>query len=141
MARYSGHMEGNYKMIAIITAIASKLPLALAEKWLAYLIKRDDNDTVRMRDTLTSIIEARKLQATVIISEQGWWLTAMIRPLIAWPIIIYVWKVVVWDTVLGLGSTPILQGSVGEWSGIIITAYFVGRPIEKGVAALINGRK
>lgn len=125
-------------MIAIITSIATKLPLAFLERWLTHLEKKADTNTERLRSILSAEVEARKLQAQVIIAEQGWWFTAMIRPMIAWPIIVYIWKVIVWDTVLGLGSTPALQGSIGEWSGIIITAYFVGRPIEKGVASVVK---
>lgn len=123
-------------MIAILTTLATKLPIAFLERWLTHLEKRDDTDTTRLREILSAELEARKEATKVIIAEQSWWMTAMIRPMIAWPFIIYLWKVVVWDTVFGLGATPVLQGSIGEWAGIIITAYFVGRPIEKGVKAL-----
>ena len=128
-------------MIAIITSLAMKLPLAFLERWLSHLEKKADTKTERLRSILESQIEARKIAATIIIAEQGWWFTAMIRPMIAWPFIIYVWKTVVYDTVLGLGSTNVLQGSLGEWAGIIITAYFVGRPIDKAVMAYVRNKK
>ena len=118
-------------MIAIITSLVQKLPLAFLERWLTYLEKRDDNNTARLRDILNAELEAKKLQAQIIIAEQGWWVTAMIRPLFAWPIAIYVWKVVVWDKVLGLGTTDPLSAEFAQWAGVIITAYFIGRPIEK----------
>ena len=121
---------------AVLTSIATKLPLAFLERWLTHLEKKGDTNTARLQSILTAQIEARKVQASIIIAEQGWWLTSMIRPLIAWPIIVYFWKVVVWDTVLGWGTTPALTGAVGEWAMIIVTAYFVGRPIEKGVASV-----
>jgi hypothetical protein len=47
--------------------------------------------------------------------------------------------VVVWDKVLGLGSTPALSGDVGQWAVIVLTAYFGGRSLEK--VARILGRK
>ena len=47
-------------------------------------------------------IAARKEASAIIIAEQGRWYTAIIRPLLAFPIIIYFWKVIVWDKVLGL---------------------------------------
>jgi hypothetical protein len=50
-------------------------------------------------------IEARKEASVIIIAEQGRWYTAIIRPLLAFPIIIYFWKVSVWDKVFGLGTT------------------------------------
>ena len=76
-------------------------------------------------------IEARTAASAVIIAEQGRWYTAMIRPLLAFPLIIYVWKVIVWDKVLGMGSTDPITGMVADWMGMIITAYVGGRSIEK----------
>lgn len=47
----------------------------------------------------------------------------------------YVWlsyfaKCVIWDTVLGLGTTPELKGAVGIWCGLIVSFYFVKRGAE-----------
>jgi len=76
-------------------------------------------------------IEARKQASAIIIAEQGRWYTAIIRPLLAAPVIIYFWKVIVWDKVLGLGATDPITGMVADWTGLIITAYVGGRSIEK----------
>ena len=76
-------------------------------------------------------IEARKQASAIIIAEQGRWYTAIIRPLLALPIIIYLWKVIVWDKVLGLGATDPLTGMIADWTGLILTAYVGGRSIEK----------
>jgi hypothetical protein len=76
-------------------------------------------------------IVARKEASAVIIAEQGRWYTAIIRPLLAFPIIIYLWKVIVWDKVLGLGVTDPLTGMIADWTGTILTAYVGGRSIEK----------
>jgi hypothetical protein len=76
-------------------------------------------------------IAARKRASAIIIAEQGRWYTAVIRPLLAAPVIIYFWKVIVWDKVLGLGSTDPLTGMIADWSGLILTAYVGGRSIEK----------
>jgi hypothetical protein len=76
-------------------------------------------------------IEARKQASAIIIAEQGRWYTAIIRPLLALPIIIYLWKVVVWDKVLGLGSTDPITGMIADWTGMILAAYVGGRSIEK----------
>lgn len=45
--------------------------------------------------------------------------------------IIYVWKVVVWDKVLGLGTTDALSGDMSQWAMAVVTAYFGGRTLEK----------
>jgi hypothetical protein len=76
-------------------------------------------------------IEAYKSANAVIIAEQGRWYTAMIRPLLALPVIIYLWKVIVWDKVLGLGTTDAIGGDVGIWAGTIVTTYVGGRSLEK----------
>ena len=56
-------------------------------------------------------IAARGAAKEIIIAEQGRWFTAMIRPLFALPFIIFIWKIVVYDKVLGLGVTV---GSLDE---------------------------
>ena len=72
-----------------------------------------------------------KLAAANAQGAQGRWYTAIIRPLLAAPVIIYLWKVIVWDIVLGLGSTDPIGGDVAQWAGSIVTAYVGGRSLEK----------
>lgn len=76
-------------------------------------------------------IAARQANAAIIRAEQGWWVTSIIRPLLAFPVIIYFWKVLIYDKVLGLGSTDALTGAVGDWAGWIVVAYVGGRSFEK----------
>ena len=84
-------------------------------------------------------IEARKQAATIIIAEQGRWWTAAVRPAWAAPFVIYTWKVVVWDIVLGLGSTDAVRGDVATLMMIVAGTYFSGRTIEK-VAQILRRR-
>jgi hypothetical protein len=76
-------------------------------------------------------VAARKEASAIIIAEQGRWYTAIIRPLLAFPLIIYLWKVIVWDKVLGWGTTDAIAGDVGVWAGTIVTTYVGGRSLEK----------
>lgn len=85
-------------------------------------------------------IAVRQQASAIIIAEQGRWYTAIIRPLLTLPIIIYFWKVIVWDKVLGLGVTDPLTGMVSDWAGTIVTAYVGGRTVEK-VSRTLGGRK
>ena len=80
-----------------------------------------------------------ELKTQVVIAEQGRWYTALPRPLFALAFIVYVWKVVVWDKVLGLGSTDPLSGDVAQWAMIVLSAYFGGRSLEK-VARILARR-
>jgi hypothetical protein len=80
----------------------------------------------------------RELAAQIVLAEQGRWYTALPRPLFAFAFIIYVWKVVVWDKVLGLGTTDALSGDVAQWAMVVLTAYFGGRSIEKVARILVS---
>jgi hypothetical protein len=117
------------------------------------LLKQRSSDTAAMHNVDTQAatqiataeiqaeIESRKAQRDVILAERGSWPAAMIRPAFAAPFVIYVWKVVVYDKVLGLGTTDAITGAVGDWAGWIITAYFVSRPIEKMARGFIAVRR
>lgn len=79
-------------------------------------------------------IQARQTEASIIREEQGWWVTALIRPLMAMPFIIFSWKVIVWDKVLGSwtgGSTDPLDPNMWSVFLTVVGAYFGGRTIEK----------
>ena len=63
---------------------------------------------------------------------------ALPRPLFSFAFIIYVWKVVFWDKVLGLGSTARSLVNGSQWAMIVMTAYFVG---DRSKIARILARK
>lgn len=73
----------------------------------------------------------RELATQVIISEEGRWWTALPRAMFCYAGAIFVCKVVVWDTCLGLGSTPAIKGDVGIWLGWLMAMWFGGRSLEK----------
>src|SRR5579872_2112525 len=103
-----------------------------------------DNASARIAADLAArelAVEQREheLATQVVLAEQGRWYTALPRPLFAFAFVIYAWKVVVFDKVLGLGATDPLSGDVSQWAMIVLTAYFGGRSLEK--VARILGRK
>ena len=51
--------------------------------------------------------------------------------------LIFYSKCVIWDTVLGLGSTPALHGDVSVWAGLVMSFYFAKRSFEN-VARIIK---
>jgi hypothetical protein len=94
------------------------------------------------RQEIMGEITARQTEATIIRQEQGWWVTALPRPMFAFAFVIYVWKLVVVDKVIGPGciwltkmcwdgSTDPLSPELSKWALIVLTAYFGGRTIEK----------
>ena len=46
-------------------------------------------------------------------------------------------KCTVWDTILGLGTTPALKGDVSVWAGLVMSFYFGKRTFEN-VAQIIK---
>jgi hypothetical protein len=64
-------------------------------------------------------------------ADEGRWWTAAPRAVVCWSFAIYVAKVVVWDMVLHLGTTPALKGDIAAWGGSVMVMWFGGRTIEK----------
>lgn len=52
-------------------------------------------------------------------------------------ILVFYAKCVVWDTILGLGTTPALKGDVSLWAGLVMSFYF-GRRTFENVARIIK---
>lgn len=90
---------------------------------------RAKNDAERIAADLR--IQELERQRDVLLAEQGKWYTAWIRPAFAAPFVLFAWKVVVWDTILGWGTTPHLSQEMYAVMGVVIGAYFLTRPFEK----------
>src|SRR5258705_11395584 len=52
-------------------------------------------------------------------------------------VLVFFAKCVIWDTVLGLGTTPALKGDVSMWAGLVMSFYFGKRTFEN-VARIIK---
>jgi hypothetical protein len=79
----------------------------------------------------------RELAVQQNLADDGRWWTAAPRALACWAFAIFIVKCVVWDTVLGLGTTPPLRGDLAVWAGWLMALWFGGRTIEK-VARIIK---
>jgi hypothetical protein len=87
------------------------------------------NETERLEaDMAIAQLSARQ---AVLVAEQGSWLTRWIRPAFALPFVIYDAKIVVWDKVLGWGSTDALTPEFWQLQMIVFGAFFLTRPFEK----------
>lgn len=76
-------------------------------------------------------VAQRQAEASIIRQEEGRWYTALPRPLFAFIFVIYIGKCVVWDKVLGWGSTDPLSPELANIEMLIVGGYFGGRTIEK----------
>jgi hypothetical protein len=87
------------------------------------------NDAQRIEaDLQISQLQARQ---NVLIAEQAHRITRWIRPAFAAPFIIYNAKIIIWDKVLGLGTTDPISSEFWQLQMIVFGAYFLTRPLEK----------
>ncbi len=106
-----------------IAAIGKELNRAYENK----LTAKNNHERIEAEKHI-AVLQARQ---SVLIAEQGNWITRWIRPAFAAIFWVYLAKVVVWDKVLGLGTTDPLSGYLEEIMMIIIGAFFLVRPLEK----------
>ena len=76
-------------------------------------------------------IEARKQASIAMQMENGRWWTAAPRSLVQWSCALFVAKCIVYDKMLGLGTTDSLGGPVGDAFTAVMMMWFGGRTIEK----------
>ena len=84
-----------------------------------------------LKTEVNADIAARAEATKLLIAEQGNWLTRCIRPLFALPFIIFAFKVVVYDKVLGWGTTDALDANMWTVFNTIIVSYFGATAIER----------
>ena len=103
----------------------------------AYKAKLDAGNTAeRIAADLAAkelLLEAREreLGNQLVLSEEGRWWTALPRAIVCYSFAIFVAKAVVWDKVLGWGSTDALSGDIQIWAGWVMALWFGGRSMEK----------
>lgn len=106
-----------------IAAIGEQLNAAYSARLKA------QTDKEKLEADMT-IVQLSARQA-VLIAEQGSWLTRWIRPAFALPFVVYDAKIVVWDKVLGWGTTDPLTPEFWQLQMIVFGAFFLTRPFER----------
>lgn len=98
-------------------------------------------------DTLAQGLAIRELEVQQKEAEiQGQYKTALIghwyepANLCAYVLVFFMAKVIVYDTMLGLGVTPALKGDVAAWAGMVMAFLFGKRGVEN-VAMILKGWK
>lgn len=117
------------------------------EKKKAEIAAMNTQDTKAAELALGAVqadVEMRRAEIELLKLEQGSIVTRMIRPLFAAPFIIFLFKIIVWDKVLGLGRTDPLDPNVWAVFMIVVGAYFGGRTVERTagiIGAVFRNRK
>ena len=92
----------------------------------AKLKATNDHEKLQAEETIARL----EAQQSILLAEQGRWLTAWVRPAIAAPFVVFLWKIIIWDKVLGYGATDNLSPELWEMMKWVISAYILTRPIE-----------
>lgn len=82
-----------------------------------------------------------EVNASILIAEQGNWVTRSIRPIFGLGAAILTWKILVWDLALGQwthGRTDMLSSQAYWLLTTIVIAYMGGRSAEK-IATTVAG--
>lgn len=85
-------------------------------------------------------LESRKAQKEILIADQGWWVTAWIRPLTAYPFVLHV-SAIALDSTFKFGwGVPKLPSPYDQMEWTILLSFFIARPIEKVATTIFRGK-
>jgi hypothetical protein len=115
-------------LVSLINPVRS-----ITEQLVKWKLKQADAKTEQARIEAEVEIATLEAQKQVVLAEQSNFFTRMVRPLWAFAFIIYTWKIVVWDKVLGWGVTDPLDKNMWGLMMVIAGAYFISRSAEKVV--------
>jgi hypothetical protein len=116
---------------AIVSLVTGGGVKAVAKLLTDAYASRADAKTEAERIAADERIATLEAQQAILLSEQQSWMTRWVRPAFAFPFVVYIWKLVLWDKVLGWGATDPLSDNLTQIMMLIIGAYFVGRSVEK----------
>jgi hypothetical protein len=117
-------------MFALLMSLVN--PLAkVALDLMAAKTQQANAKTDQQRIEAEVTIHQLEARQEVLIAEQATRATRWIRPLFALPFVVYNFKVVVWDKVLGLGTTDVLSEQYWQLQMIVFGAYFITRGLGK----------
>jgi hypothetical protein len=129
-------------MMAFLTWLASFLTGPLLQSgvdaWKAKLQANNDHDRIAADLAGRELIVQQReleLQTQLRIAELGRWYEP--DKLMGYAVAIYVGKLLIWDKVLGLGSTDPLGGWIEVTANLVVVSYFGKRGFEN-VARIIK---
>lgn len=96
------------------------------------------------RDVAVRLVQAAEQQAHEDTAKLGIIASNKLLTLLliafAVPLVWFEWKVIVWDTILGLGTTEAVKGQVADWGNTIIYFLF-GAPTAMALGKMWFTRK
>lgn len=110
-----------------IATLLSFLPSAfkLTEQIVDWQKKKIDATTEQAKIEADEHIKTLQARRDVMVAEAGSKLNATVRLIFAIPFALYIWKLVVWDKLLGLGSTDPLSPMLENVMWTVVGFYFL----------------
>lgn len=114
-------------MFAIITSLLgladpiSRIAGKIADARIAATQAATDKERLEQEERVKSL-EARR---DVLKAESDGRANAIIRALLAVPVVVFLWKVIIWDKVLALGTTDDLSENLWYVAMMVLGFYYV----------------
>lgn len=115
----------------LLSFVSAPLLSSITDVWKARLANQDSATKaaadLAARELAVQQAETAEMQATRRAEIGKPWEP---EKLFAYIVVIYFGKLLIWDKVLGLGSTDPLYGDAAKWAGLVMTFYFAKRGFE-----------
>ena len=96
-----------------------------------YLEAKNDSEKLLAQQNM-EYWQGRMAVAQAASNDPPW----SVRSIVGYTVALYVFKLIVWDTILGWGVTPDPGPVVGTIVSVALAFYFVSKPMEKVADAL-----
>ena len=114
-------------MFAVITSLLglvdpiSRIAGKIADARIASIQASTDKEKIEQEERIKAL-EARR---DVLKAESDGRVNGIIRALLAAPIVVFLWKVIIWDKVLALGTTDDLSENLWYVTMMVLGFYYV----------------
>lgn len=120
-------------LLSLVTGPLSSITKDIKEAYQSKLNAANDAERIAA-DERINLLEARK---STILAAQSDPVERLVRIGFAIPIMVYEWKLILWDKVLSLGVTDNLSPELWQLFWIVIGGYFLDVTI-RGTARIIK---
>lgn len=107
---------------------------SLERAYTAKLNAANDDTRIKAEVEIANLEARRDVILSAAVNDK-WWSP---RTIMGWSAALYVGKIVVWDTVLGLGVTPNPGSQVTNIVSVIVAFYFAAKGVEIASASISN---
>jgi hypothetical protein len=114
-------------MLGIITSLLgladpiSRIAGKIADARIAAVQATTDKERIEQEERVKAL-EARR---AVLEREADGRINSIVRALLAVPVVVFLWKVIIWDKVLGLGATDDLSTNLWYVTMMVLGFYYV----------------